>query len=207
MSGPCRSAIAAVCAVLLLAGCGVSRPTVEPDHGVKPVAHDGAQDTETAHLSTRSNLLRTVEEWRGTPYRYGGDNQRGIDCSGFTSRVVAEVFNVQLPRTTRAQMKYGSRVDRSHLAMGDLVFFRTPSRTDHVGVYIGEGEFAHSSSSSGVMISHLDEPYWAGSYREARRVLPAALPRTAVPEDKDQIAPSPRPELVEMAAPPRRVGW
>lgn len=211
MLARCRLPSVTLMSVLLLGGCGVSRHAVSPEPRAVDVAYDATEDPETALLARRSKLLSSVEAWRGTPYRYGGNSQRGIDCSGFTSRIFDEVFDVRLPRTTRAQKRSGARVERSDLLMGDLVFFRTPSRTDHVGIYIGSGEFAHSSSSSGVMISHLGEPYWADSYRESRRVLPFAQPPSPPVRDTSERetleAPPARVDLTEVARPPRRVGW
>jgi hypothetical protein len=118
-------------------------------------------------------------------------------------------------------MEAGEKIDRHDLQVADLVFFRTPARTDHVGVYLGEGEFAHASTSSGVMVSALEEEYWEEAYRSARRV--AAFPAApTLHERQEEIISEAAPEdgLRETAAPDdtvapvreirqdgRRAGW
>ncbi len=124
-----------------------------------------------AASDAREQLVFEVDRWLGSRYRYGGTGASGFDCSGFVRRVFADAFDHHLPRTTRGQMREGDSVRRGDLNVADLVFFRTGRRTDHVGIYLGDGEFAHASSSSGVMISHLGESYWNKAYRSARRVM------------------------------------
>lgn len=117
-------------------------------------------------------LRATVNQWNGTPHRMGGTDRSGVDCSGFVQRVYDDLFGIQLPRTTAAQVHRGINISNSQLRPGDLVFF-LPSRTlRHVGIYLGDGQFAHASKTNGVMISRIDEPYWRRAYWTARRVLP-----------------------------------
>lgn len=117
-------------------------------------------------------LRDTVSQWNGTPHRMGGTNRSGVDCSGFVQRVYDDLFGIRLPRTTAHQVRRGIDIEDSQLRPGDLVFF-LPSRTlRHVGIYLGDGQFAHASKSNGVMISRMDEPYWRRAYWTARRILP-----------------------------------
>jgi len=118
---------------------------------------------------TDTKLLNFLDEWYGIPYRYGGGSKMGIDCSAFTSLFLKEVYNVQLPRTARAQYDKGRRVGQDELEQGDLVFFNTTGRITHVGVYLGRNKFAHASTSNGVMISDLDENYFEKRYAGAKR--------------------------------------
>ena len=122
-------------------------------------------------------LMKEYEVWAGTPYRFGGESRNGIDCSALTQRIFKEQFNYALPRTAGEQMKQGRRVSRAALKPGDLVFFKPTRRFNHVGVYLGNGLFMHASSSQGVMISQLDNHYWARRYIQARR--PIELPQLA----------------------------
>ena len=155
----------------------------------------------------RDTLIFEVNRWLGVDYRYGGTGRSGFDCSGFVRRIYQDAFERPLPRTTREQMRVGTEVDRDKLQVADLVFFRTPSRTDHVGVYIGGGEFAHASTSSGIMISHLGEAYWSKSYRSARRVLqlPSETPSTT--KVHGTVRQTERDVLVPSSSQANRVGW
>lgn len=169
-------------ALLVLTGCAASRPASMPSASV-PANHE--------------QLLRDeVDRWLGTPHRWGGLSMRGVDCSGFVVQVYRSVYAMQLPRVTREQARVGTAVRRDALQLGDLVFFRLP-KTRHVGIYLGDGTFAHASSSQGVMISRLDEPYWIDGYWTARRVLPSI--------------PGPYPSVPSTASPPTpaagRTGW
>ncbi len=119
----------------------------------------------------RQALLAQHEHWVGTPYRLGGTSQHGVDCSALVQNVFAETFRLNLPRTTREQVREGSPVARDELVPGDLVFFRPPGAYRHVGIFIGDGRFLHASSSRGVMISKLDNSYWRRYYWQARRAL------------------------------------
>ena len=110
-------------------------------------------------------------KWKGTPYKYGGSDLRGVDCSALVQNIYASAVNVQLPRVTRTQVKEGVFVKRNALQVGDLVFFKTSPTVNHNGIYIGNGEFIHASSSRGVMISLLDNVYWKKRYWQSRRIL------------------------------------
>jgi cell wall-associated NlpC family hydrolase len=116
-------------------------------------------------------LLRSFDEWKGTPYRLGGQTRSGIDCSAFIMLVYRDQFNINLPRTTAQQLDFGMQVSANRLRIGDLVFFQTGRNTRHVGILLREGRFMHASTSQGVMISHLSESYWNQRFIMARRVM------------------------------------
>lgn len=118
----------------------------------------------------KDKVYSQYREWKGTPYRRGGMSKRGIDCSGLTSMFYSNEFGIKLPRTVREQSKTGMQIRRSDLHPGDLVFFKTGFRSFHVGIYIEDGKFLHVSSSSGVMISNLDNSYWKNHYWQSRRI-------------------------------------
>jgi cell wall-associated NlpC family hydrolase len=147
-----------------------------PTHApLTPLASPG-EETDTER---ETRLRDAAQPWMGTPYRLGGNSKTGIDCSAFVQAVFQAAYNMDLPRSADYQEKLGTAVNRDELEVGDLVFFRTQGmgplfKSHHVGLYVGEGEFAQASSSHGVMISRLDNVYWTRKYQGARRVLPAA---------------------------------
>lgn len=118
-------------------------------------------------------LLIFMDQWYGVPYHYGGNSQNGIDCSAFSSLLMADVYNVnQLPRMSADQYKTTRRISKRDLKEGDLVFFHTlgkGKRVTHVGVYLYNNRFVHASVS-GVQISDLGEGYYLQHYIGAGRV-------------------------------------
>lgn len=106
-------------------------------------------------------LLTEAFEWQGTPYKMGGTTRRGVDCSGFVMQTYVNSLGIKLPRTSAAQAKFCKKIKKKDMVPGDLVFFNTSGKdVSHVGLYIGQGQFIHASSSKGVMVSHLDHDYW-----------------------------------------------
>ncbi|TZF82196.1 glycoside hydrolase [Pedobacter sp. BS3] len=125
-------------------------------------------------ISATSNLklYQFIYDWIGTPYRLGGDTKRGIDCSGFAYQLYDKVFNTVIGNNSRNIFSMVNPIDKDELKEGDLVFFKIKSRSiSHIGVYIGDNKFAHASSSRGVMISNLDEPYWKRYYYKGGRLI------------------------------------
>ncbi len=125
-------------------------------------------------VSATSNvkLYQFIYDWIGTPYRLGGDSKKGIDCSKFAIQLYDKVFNTIIGNNSRSIFSMVNPIGKTELQEGDLVFFRIHSRSiTHVGVYIGDNKFAHASSSKGVMISNLNEPYWQRYYYKGGRLL------------------------------------
>ena len=138
-------------------------------------AYQGNKEVPVAHTPGESEqgLREALKEWQGTPYRWGRADHKGIDCSGLVMRLYQDVFNVQLPRSTKEQMGLGRPVSRTGLRAGDLVFFSLRKKGYHVGICLNDGEFAHASTSLGVTISSLQDPYWEKAFMMARRVYPS----------------------------------
>ncbi len=105
-------------------------------------------------------LFSFIDEWWATRYRYGGTGKTGIDCSAFTGKLFSTVFGIVMPRTAREQYALCNKLKRDDMLEGDLVFFNTTGGVSHVGVYLGDGYFVHSSCSRGVTISSLNESYY-----------------------------------------------
>lgn len=120
----------------------------------------------------RDAVMIRIIELINTPYLWGGTTTSGIDCSAFCQRVMKFALGIDIPRTSIMQSTVGEPVERENLQFGDLVFFNTiGSRISHVGIYLGESVFAHSSSSGGVKTSSLNEDYYNAKYVSARRVI------------------------------------
>lgn len=116
-----------------------------------------------------AKLVTFMEDWYGTPYQFGGDNKKGIDCSAFSSLLMDTVYGVKLPRTAKSQYNSNTKIRREDLDEGDLVFFNTTGGISHVGVYLANNKFIHAGSSGGVMISDLDDAYFKKRYIGAAR--------------------------------------
>lgn len=120
----------------------------------------------------KAQLHAQLRQWHGAPYRYGGMDLAGVDCSGFVYRTFRDRFNILLPRTTEEQTEIGTRISRDDLLPGDLVFFKTGSGGNglHVGIYDTGDLFIHASTSRGVTRSSLNNVYWRKAYWQARRI-------------------------------------
>lgn len=142
----------------LLAGRGIGLPEV----------------SRSADRSRAGAIIETGKKYLGVRYSFGGSSPKGFDCSGFTSYVFKQ-NGITLPRATTGQATVGTQVSKANLQAGDLVIFsntykRGPS---HVGIYIGNGQFIHASStrSGGVIISDINSTYYTNHFSYGRRVL------------------------------------
>ena len=113
---------------------------------------------------TNTKLLKFMDEWWATRYRYGGTTKKGIDCSSLTGTLLKDVYGVSVPRTAREQYRVSTKLKREELIEGDFVFFNTRGGVSHVGIYLANGYFLHSSVQSGVTISSLNETYYNKKY-------------------------------------------
>lgn len=145
---------------------------------------------------TRSSILRSAEKLLGTPYRFGGETLKGLDCSGFVFLVFEEATGHLIPRTVAEQGNWVMLIPKRELKPGDLVFFDLDSRplgaksgasgslppseiaaADHVGIYSGDGYFLHAASAgpkTGVIRNSLSEPAWSRRFLFAGRVVSAS---------------------------------
>lgn len=116
-------------------------------------------------------ILRAGYAVIGTPYVFGGETPgEGFDCSGFT-RYCFEKAGIALSRAADEQFEEGRKIPVDKLRVGDLVFFETYEEgVSHVGIYIGDGQFIHSGSSTGVAIADMSDPYWDDAYYGACRI-------------------------------------
>lgn len=120
----------------------------------------------------RNLFVRVVKTFLGVPYKLGGSTLKGIDCSAFVKKIFG-IFNIELPRTVREQLRFGKKVERDELEEGDLVFFKTHRANGlHVGIYIGDNQFIHASyRSKEVRVDTLETPYFNQRFIKGVRLI------------------------------------
>lgn len=119
-----------------------------------------------------SNIARTARKFLGARYVSGGNGPNAFDCSGFTTYVYGQ-FGIKLPRTSTGQASVGTQVSKDNLQVGDLLIFSNTYKSgpSHAGIYLGNGQFIHASTSStGVIISDLNSSYYRKHFSYGRRV-------------------------------------
>ena len=161
---------------LALTSCGSKKQCV-----VLPSDFKGPKELARLYgvrITPEDNIFLYNEgaRWLGVRHKLGGSTKRGVDCSGFVSIVYREVYGKQLARSSADMLKYNcKKVSRAKLQEGDLVFFKTGCGgkrgvPNHVGIYLKNGRFIHTSTSSGVMVSSLSEPYYTRTWLTGGRV-------------------------------------
>lgn len=116
-------------------------------------------------------LYQFIDDWYAVPYKYGGKDKKGIDCSGFTGVLCSTIYNKKVSPSSRAIYEETTRINTSDLKEGDLVFFIINGKSvSHVGVYLQHNKFVHASTHKGVIISDLDEPYYKKYFYKAGRL-------------------------------------
>jgi cell wall-associated NlpC family hydrolase len=156
--------------LVIFVGCAAQpRYTSQPVERKKHRLPKGTSETNI----DQTKMSPIIESFLGTPYKEGGSSKWGMDCSGFVMEVYKQYAGFKLPHSSAKLFKLVKKVDKEKLGYGDLVFF-TEDRfsPSHVGIYIGEGKFVHSTKGYGVIVSSLDEEYYRKTYIGARRVIP-----------------------------------
>lgn len=181
--------VPAIAAAFVLTACGSTNTAntqnkhtemraVNDQNGFLLQASQDEFEALVRNVDIKTKILDQYADWKGVRYRLGGSSKRGVDCSAFVQVTFREQFGMDLPRSTSEQQGMGKQIQRTKLRPGDLVLFRAGSTGRHVGIYLGNDQFVHASTSIGVTISNMNEGYWKSRYREARRVL--AAPANAV---------------------------
>jgi len=155
-------------------------PTPHPSPAAPPVTSttpdsttpNGAAGTPSGTSPIAYSVAGTALSLRGAPYRNGGSDPSGFDCSGFVRYVFGQ-HGVTVPRTVTDQFHAGQQVPQDQLGPGDLVFFSTVAPgASHVGIVVGGDEFVHAPSGTGeVRVERMSAPYWATRFVGGRRVL------------------------------------
>ena len=154
----------------------------QKSHGMKadgligPATYSALLGREMPAINNGSNFLSNriisnAMDYLGVPYVFGGTSPYGFDCSGYVQYVFANA-GISLPRTADVQYEVGTPISTTELVSGDLVFFSTYTwGASHVGIYLGDNNFIHASSSRGIAIDSLGSSYWSSHYIGARRIL------------------------------------
>lgn len=118
-------------------------------------------------------LYNELYKWLDTPYQYAGNSNNGIDCSGLVKQLYNKIYNISLSGGSKDIFNQVIVINNiNELMEGDIVFFKIKkNRISHVGVFLKDGYFIHSSVQKGVIISHLSEPYYQKYYFSGGRIL------------------------------------
>ncbi|MDE6394515.1 MAG: C40 family peptidase, partial [Duncaniella sp.] len=141
----------------------VSAPSYVTDTSAKPAKGGVGKKLDAPSEA----LLSEARSWLGVPYKYGGNDRRGVDCSGFVLQVYQKALDIPLPRSSREQQEYCKATTKGRLIPGDLIFFATDKdkeRISHVGIFVGDNLMIHASTSKGVVISDLSSDYYTRTY-------------------------------------------
>lgn len=168
--------VVAILLALVLVGCKAKKVVATGSSGSTTTTTTLSTATEkklgfAIPKNANKALYTEVADWLGTPYKYGGETKSGTDCSGFVQAVYTKVYNKTLPRSSKEQYGFVKKIDQDKLTEGDLIFFNTSGKgVSHVGIFLYGQRFAHASSSKGVIVSQLTEPYWKNAYLGCGRV-------------------------------------
>ncbi len=126
-------------------------------------ASRAAKHTERKELSeihVKKDLRKEVNNWLGTPYKYGGTSKKGVDCSGLVNAIYTAVYEIKLPRTSKEMYNSSKHIKMKDLREGDLIFFNYEGKgVSHVGIYLNDNKYVHASSKKGVVISDITDSY------------------------------------------------
>lgn len=161
---------------LAISSCGSAKNTATINRTTKvDKGHDRHDDShsfktpKSLHPQTDA-LMTETKRWLGTPYKYGGETKRGVDCSGLVMCIYKNALDIKLPRNSAQQSRFCSPLNKNQLLPGDLLFFATSGKSkgvSHVGIYVGDGKMVHSSGSSGVIVSNIFDDYYVRTFAGA----------------------------------------
>lgn len=157
--------------ILIGFACGKKKAVVSAKSN-QAIIKKYAEKLEVPKSQIKNTLLYNfIDDWYGTKYKYGGLSKSGVDCSGFCNVLYKEVYKRELPRTTTELAKQINKVGKTKLKEGNLIFFNIEGKKNaHVGVYLINNRFVHASTSKGVIISSLENPYYKKAYSKGGKI-------------------------------------
>lgn len=145
--------------------------------------------TNQASAASGNDIVNYSKQFLGIKYQYGGTTTSGFDCSGYTKYVFKNA-GITLSRTAATQYREGVSVSKSNLQAGDLVFFNNLGYTSHVGIYVGNNQFISATTSKGIAIVSINDPYyWGKYYIGAKRIISSSVTQASAPAPKPVSAP------------------
>lgn len=163
-------------AVLSIVSCSARKQKTHSRYDNQAISRLSKQFGLRLTQADNISLYDASSRWLGVRYRNGGNSKNGVDCSGLVSILYKQVYGIGLERNSANMLKKNcASINRNNLREGDLVFFKTMgsgnSKTPtHVGIYLKNGKFIHSTTSKGVIISSLSEPYYVRTWITGGRV-------------------------------------
>ncbi|MDR1858972.1 MAG: C40 family peptidase [Treponema sp.] len=163
---------------VILCAAQIHAAPLERGFALAPPASASPAEKDAAYRQARERVLEAAKKYENTPYRYGGIDRRGLDCSGLVYLSFRDALGVSVPRNAESLHAWAETIQAEAAQPGDLLFFRTTGggKISHVGIFAGGRRFIHSASegpTTGVIYSSLDERYWSRAYASAGRVFPA----------------------------------
>jgi len=169
------------CTLLLILvavfSCRNSKKVIEPEKDKKEVPYFAIQTKYAELLNVPPSEIKNlalynfIDKWIGVKYKYGGTTTDGVDCSGFANILYKEVYKTVLPRSSAEIAKEIKNAPKTNLSEGDLLLFDIDGKKNsHVGIYLANNKFVHSSTSKGVIISSLELPYYQKSFSKAGKI-------------------------------------
>lgn len=171
-----HKAILVFCILFIGYGCRHKKDTIKTVTKPKAATLTGsAAFKEKMGLTNKeikdNKLYSFISEWYGTPYKYGGCEKSGVDCSCFTINLFEKVYGIKMPRTAGEIYKECEKVNIEKAKEGDLIFFKINSNSiTHVGVYLRDNKFVHASTSRGVLVNSLSETYYQKYFYSAGKL-------------------------------------
>ena len=165
-----------LCILIFGYGCRHKKDAIKTVNKSKaPVATGSAAFKEKMGITNKemkeNKLYSFIGEWYGTPYKYGGCEKSGVDCSCFTINLFEKVYGIKMPRTAGEIYKECEKINLEKAKEGDLIFFKINSNSiTHVGVYLRDKKFVHASTSKGVLVNSLTETYYQKYFYSAGKL-------------------------------------
>ncbi len=151
--------IVLLCISLVFSSCKSRRA-----HLLNPATTNRPLSKAIDKLDISRKLKKEIEHWLGVPYRYGGRDKKGIDCSGLICVLYQSLYKTDIPKTVKLQYEACKKIPLKKLREGDLVFFNPEGKeVTHIGLYLSDHTFVHASVSKGVVISNLENAYYKKS--------------------------------------------